>query len=93
MPSTIWCDNLSVVDLSDNHVLHARTKHMEIDIFFHDLVLQRQILINHLFAAAQVADVFTKLLYASRFLSLAQKLNVCFAKSIGLGGGGVKQAH
>lgn len=30
----IMCDNLSVVALSHNYVLHSRTKHMELDIFF-----------------------------------------------------------
>jgi len=30
----IFCDNQSAVAIAHNHVLHARTKHMEIDIFF-----------------------------------------------------------
>lgn len=38
----IWCDNLSAVHLSANPILHARTKHVEIDIYFvHDLVLKK----------------------------------------------------
>jgi len=30
----IYCDNLSAVSLAHNPVLHSRTKHMELDIFF-----------------------------------------------------------
>lgn len=30
----IFCDNLSIVTLSHNPVLHAKTKHMEHDTFF-----------------------------------------------------------
>ena len=30
----VYCDNLSTVALSHNPVLHSRTKHMELDIFF-----------------------------------------------------------
>ena len=30
----IWCDNLSTVQLATNPVLHARTKHVELDLYF-----------------------------------------------------------
>lgn len=30
----IWCDNLSTVHLSANLVLHARTKHIKLDLYF-----------------------------------------------------------
>lgn len=30
----VFCDNLSAVSLAHNPVLHSRTKHMELDIFF-----------------------------------------------------------
>lgn len=30
----IWCDNKSAVSLSSNPVLHLRTKHMELDVYF-----------------------------------------------------------
>ena len=34
----VYCDNVSVVYLSSNHVQHQRTKHIEIGIFVRDLV-------------------------------------------------------
>ena len=41
---SIWCDNLSSVIMAANPVLHARTKHIEIDLYFvYDKVLQHQI--------------------------------------------------
>ncbi|KAL6336283.1 hypothetical protein AAG906_014452 [Vitis piasezkii] len=30
----LWCDNLSTVLLSANPILHARTKHIELDLYF-----------------------------------------------------------
>lgn len=33
-PPIIWCDNLSTVMLSANPIQHARTKHVELDIYF-----------------------------------------------------------
>ena len=40
----IWCDNLSAILLSANPVLHARTKHIEIDLYFiREKVLKKQI--------------------------------------------------
>lgn len=48
-PLTIWCDNLSAVHLRANPVLHARAKHVEIDIYFvRDLVLQKKLFVCHL---------------------------------------------
>lgn len=39
-----FCDNQSAVALAHNLVLHARTKHMEIDLFFvREKVLQKQL--------------------------------------------------
>ena len=41
---TIYCNNKSVVAISYNPVLHARTKHMEIDNFFvREKVLTKQL--------------------------------------------------
>lgn len=31
---TLWCDNISTIALSANPILHARTKHLELDIHF-----------------------------------------------------------
>ena len=46
---TVWCDNLSTVSLTANPVLHARSKHIELDLYFvREKVLQGIIEVNHL---------------------------------------------
>ena len=73
----IWCDNLNTVYLSANPVLHARTKHIEIDLYFvREKVLQKQIQIHHVPSSDQLADVFTKAIPSSRFLTIRAKLSV-----------------
>lgn len=53
-PPVIFCDNESVVAFTHNRILHAKTKHMEIDIFFvRDQVLPKQLLVKHIPATDQ----------------------------------------
>lgn len=45
----VLCDNQSVVALAHNPVLHARTKHIELDLFFvRDKVLSKQLKVAHI---------------------------------------------
>jgi len=74
----VLCDNLSTVSLAHNHVLHARSKHMELDLFFvREKVLQKQLLVSHVPGQFQVADIMTKALPPTRFEALRSKLTVC----------------
>ena len=73
----VWCDNLSTVLLSANPVLHARTKHVELDLFFvREKVMRKEIEVRHIPASAQVADVLTKPISSALFLSWRDKLRV-----------------
>lgn len=48
-PPTIWCDNLSTTQLSANPVQHARTKHVELDLYFvREKVAQGSIIVRHI---------------------------------------------
>ena len=65
----IWCDNLNTVHLIANLVLHARTKHIEINLYFvHEKVLQKKIRIHHILSS------FNLLIYSPKlfpFLSFS----------------------
>lgn len=75
--SLIFCDNQSSVALAHNLDLHARTKHMELDIFFvREKFLSKDLVVSHIPSQEQVADIMTKPLSTSRFLSLRDKFNV-----------------
>ncbi|RVW28108.1 Retrovirus-related Pol polyprotein from transposon RE1 [Vitis vinifera] len=75
--SVIWCDNLNTVYLSANPILHARSKHIEIDLYFvRENVLQKQIQIHYVPSSDQLVDVFTKAIPSFRFLTIHAKLSV-----------------
>lgn len=65
----LWCDNMGVVHLSANLVLHSRTKHVELNIYFvRDLVLQQKIVVHHLPEfERRLAHICTKPLSSTSF--------------------------
>jgi histone deacetylase 1/2 len=73
----IYCDNMSTVALTHNPILHTRTKHMEMDIFFvREKVLNKSLTVLHVPSLIQRADILTKPLSSERFHDLKAKLNV-----------------
>ncbi|KAK2454628.1 putative mitochondrial protein [Trifolium repens] len=74
---TVYCDNQSAVLLAHNPVLHSRTKHMEIDLFFvREKVLAKQLSVTHIPGSDQLADILTKPISSEKFLLMRTKLNV-----------------
>lgn len=74
---TFICDNLSVVLLSHNPILHARTKHIKLDIHFvRERVMDNKLKIQHVPASAYLVDVMTKPLSSATFHDLRNKLKV-----------------
>jgi hypothetical protein len=75
---SIWCDNLSATFLAANPVFHARTKHIELDYhFIREKLAAKQLSVQFICSADQIADVFIKSLSRSRFQSLRSKLTIC----------------
>ena len=84
----VWCDNLSIVLLSANLVLHARTKHIELDFYFVcKKVMQKLIDVRHVPSSDQTTDLFTKAIPSSRFPLLRSKLKVLDLSTLSLRGG------
>ncbi|KAI5384774.1 hypothetical protein KIW84_071679 [Lathyrus oleraceus] len=74
---TLWCDNLSAKALASNPVMHARSKHIEIDVhYIRDQVLQNEIVVAYVPSAVQIVDCLTKALTHTRFNQLKDKLGV-----------------
>ncbi|WVZ16857.1 hypothetical protein V8G54_009839 [Vigna mungo] len=84
---TLWCDNLSAKALASNPVMHARSKHIEIDVhYIRDQVLQNEIIVAYVPSADQIANCLTKALTHTRFNQLKDKLGVTLSP-ISLKGG------
>ncbi|GKE08298.1 ribonuclease H-like domain-containing protein [Tanacetum coccineum] len=57
----VYCDNVSAIYLTANHVQHQRTKHIEIDIHFvYDMVTRGHVRVLHVPSRYQYVDIFTK---------------------------------
>ncbi|GJY75571.1 retrovirus-related pol polyprotein from transposon TNT 1-94 [Tanacetum coccineum] len=57
----VLCDNKGAIDLSNNHVLHSRTKHIEIrHHFLRDNVQKGNISIENVASEDNIADILTK---------------------------------
>ena len=59
--TTIYCDNLSNIQLAKNPVFHARTKHIEVHYHFvHECVLSSEVELTYVSTDRHNADIFTK---------------------------------
>ena len=76
-PVVMFCDNTSVINISKNHVMHSKTKHIEIKYHFvRELVQDKEIRLEYDHTKEQIADIFTKPLPKDAFLYLRGKLGV-----------------
>eukprot|EP00253_Pinus_taeda_P009756 PITA_09756 len=70
-PTTLWCDNKSVIQLCKDPIQHQRSKHIELHMHFignliHDHVLE----VQYCSTDNQAADIFTKALIEAKFTKL-----------------------
>lgn len=76
--STIMCDSSSAIKLSENLVMHGRSKHIDVRFhFLQDLVKDGVIELVFCGTKEQLADVMTKPLKLEDFLRLIEMLGVC----------------
>ena len=65
------------MDMFANAVLHSRTKHIEIDLFFVcEKVVAKMLSVQYVPAEDQTADIFTKPLSSMFFSRLRNKLGI-----------------
>ncbi|KAL0539388.1 hypothetical protein IC582_023600 [Cucumis melo] len=74
---TLYCDNMSAIDISKNSVQHSQTKHIDIRHHFIREVENKVIKLDHIRSNLQLADIFTKPLDANSFEHLCAGLGVC----------------
>ncbi|GKD67612.1 hypothetical protein Tco_1321702, partial [Tanacetum coccineum] len=73
----IFYDNTSAIVISNNPVLHSRTKHIDIRYYFiRDHILKGDIELHFIPTEYQLADIFTKPLDAPTFTRLKVELGM-----------------
>ena len=76
-PITLYCDNMSSIQLANNPVFHARTKHIEVHYHYvQEKVLAHEIDLVYVSTHEQVADIFTKSLGAKKIQRFRAMLGV-----------------
>lgn len=75
---TLYCDNLSAINIAKNPIQHSRTKHIDIrHHFIRELVEDKIVTLEHVPTERQLADIFTKPLDAATFDKLRGNLGIC----------------
>ncbi|GMP88168.1 hypothetical protein CsSME_00040245 [Camellia sinensis var. sinensis] len=71
----LYCDNVYAIALASNPVFHSKSKHIEVDCHFvRDQVLAKRLVLHYIPTIDQLANIFTKSLFVSRFFYLKDKL-------------------
>jgi hypothetical protein len=79
----LLCDNESAVKITKNHVLHSRTKHIDIHHhFLREKETNGDIALQNVRSKKQLADIFTKPLNECTFVRLRDELNVLDAAHV-----------
>lgn len=87
-PAEAYCDNLSAVHLTANPVLHKKSKHFATHYHYaREQVAKGSLIVHHVSAASQIADIFMKSLPQASFYSLRSKLGVVANPTTSLRGG------
>ena len=73
--TVIHCDNQNYIKLSENHVFHDRSKHIEIRYhFIWDCVQKGSVKLQYVPTGEQIAEILTKPLVKGKFVYFKDKL-------------------
>ena len=73
----IFCDNTSAIAISNNPVMHSKTKHIDVRYhFIRDHVMKNDVEIHFIPTDKQLADIFTKPLDEKTFQNLVSELGM-----------------
>ena len=73
----ISCDNLSSIRLAENHVFHARTKHIEVHYhYIREKVLEGEMIMVPTKTEEQIADILTKSINKEKFEKFREALDM-----------------
>ena len=76
-PIVIQCDNTSTINISENHVMSSKTKHIPIKYnLLRDQVSQKEVKLEYIDMKEQIVDIFTKPLPKEEFEYLRHNLGV-----------------
>ena len=76
-PPRMLCDNVGAIFMTNNPVIHTRSKHIALDFhFIRDLVDSKLLHISYVSSVDQMANIFTKPLSKERMKRLRSKLQV-----------------
>jgi hypothetical protein len=74
----LMCDNTSAISVAKNLVFHKKMRHVERrHHFLRDHVEKGDIEMRYIDTERQLANIFTKPLYSSRFADLRGEIGVC----------------
>ena len=80
---TLYCDNLSAINISKNPIQNSRTKHIDIcHHFIRDLIKDKIVTLEHVTTEKQLEDIFTKALDANQFEKLRGELGICMLEDL-----------
>ncbi len=77
------CDNQSSVKLTKNLILHAKTKHIEVQYhFIRENILSEEIELTHVSTNEQLVDIFTNPFGRIKFESMRSRLQIQSLKNL-----------
>ena len=73
----LYCDNTSAINISNNLVIHTKTKHIVIKYhYLRELVQDKEVKMEHINSKEKIVDIFTKSLLKDAHEYLRGKLGV-----------------